>query len=352
MRTLNLYYQCNNNFVYALATSIVSLLIHASEEIQYDIYILTPDITVENQNRIKGMPKDYPKIHCRIVFMDSAVAEEEIRSWNVPAHRFAYVTYYKLLIARYFENTDVHRIMTVGADTLILGDLSELLDFDFHGNPIAMNWSEKLYERRFRRDMKYCIAEMVYFDLDAWRAGKCEERVINRLKKYGDIHGSKDQGLLNMEFQKEITQLPLKYNVYGITWNYSMRGRLMFNNAPVVTKEEVEDAYAHPEIVHLPATFLYRPHEEGTLHPMKEIWWEYCHKTPWRDMKPLPVLAELGAKEKFLRAVYTHSPRWFAEWFFSFCRHGYGFMNSVLYPYRETYGKNIKQIYTEVPLKK
>lgn len=347
MKTLNLYYQCNNNFVYALATSIVSLLVHASECIQYDIYILTPDITKENQDKICGMLADYPKVHCKIVFMDASPLEEEIRSWNVPAHRFAYVTYYKLLLDHYFKGTDVHRIMTVGADTLIMGDLAELVDFNFQGNPIAMNWSEKLYERRFRRDMKYCIAEMVYFDLDAWREGKCEERVINRLKKYGDIHGSKDQGLLNMEFQNEITQLPLKYNVYGITCNFSLRGKMLFNNAPVITKEEVVDAYAHPEIIHLPATFLYRPHEEGTLHPMKDLWWEYCRKTPWKDMKPLPVLAELGAKEKFLRAVYTHSPSWFAEWFFVVCRHGYGWMNSVRFPYQEHYFKPMKQIYTD-----
>lgn len=347
MKTLNLYYQCNNNFVYALATSIVSLLVHASECIQYDIYILTPDITKENQDKICGMLADYPKVHCKIVFMDASPLEEEIRSWNVPAHRFAYVTYYKLLLDHYFKGTDVHRIMTVGADTLIMGDLAELVDFNFQGNPIAMNWSEKLYERRFRRDMKYCIAEMVYFDLDAWRVGKCEERVINRLKKYGDIHGSKDQGLLNMEFQNEITQLPLKYNVYGITCNFSLRGKMLFNNAPVITKEEVVDAYAHPEIIHLPATFLYRPHEEGTLHPMKDLWWEYCRKTPWKDMKPLPVLAELGAKEKFLRAVYTHSPSWFAEWFFVVCRHGYGWMNSVRFPYQEHYFKPMKQIYTD-----
>lgn len=347
MKTLNLYYQCNNNFVYALATSIVSLLVHASECIQYDIYILTPDITKENQDKICGMLADYPKVHCKIVFMDASPLEEEIRSWNVPAHRFAYVTYYKLLLDHYFKGTDVHRIMTVGADTLIMGDLAELVDFNFQGNPIAMNWSEKLYERRFRRDMKYCIAEMVYFDLDAWRVGKCEERVINRLKKYGDIHGSKDQGLLNMEFQNEITQLPLKYNVYGITCNFSLRGKMLFNNAPVITKEEVVDAYAHPEIIHLPATFLYRPHEEGTLHPMKDLWWEYCRKTPWKDMKPLPVLAELGAKEKFLRAVYTHSPSWFAECFFVVCRHGYGWMNSVRFPYQEHYFKPMKQIYTD-----
>lgn len=347
MKTLNLYYQCNNNFVYALATSIVSLLTHASECIQYDIYILTPDITKENQDKICGMLADYPQVHCKIVFMDASPLEEEIRSWNVPAHRFAYVTYYKLLLDHYFKGTDVHRIMTVGADTLIMGDLAELVDFDFQGNPIAMNWSEKLYERRFRRDMKYCIAEMVYFDLDAWRAEKCEERVINRLKKYGDIHGSKDQGLLNMEFQNEITQLPLKYNVYGITCNFSLRGKMLFNNAPVITKEEVVNAYAHPEIIHLPATFLYRPHEEGTLHPMKDLWWEYCRKTPWKDMKPLPVLAELGAKEKFLRAVYTHSPSWFAEWFFVVCRHGYGWMNSVRFPYQEHYFKPMKQIYTD-----
>ena len=131
MKTLNLYYQCNNNFVYALATSIVSLLVHASESIQYDIYILTPDITKENQDKICGMLADYPKVHCKIVFMDASPLEEEIRSWNVPAHRFAYVTYYKLLLDHYFQGTDIHRIMTIGADTLIMGDLAELVDFDF-----------------------------------------------------------------------------------------------------------------------------------------------------------------------------------------------------------------------------
>lgn len=347
MKRLNLYYQCNNNFVYALATSIVSLLVHASKEIQYDIYILTPDITEENQEKITGMLSDYPEVHCRIRFLDASWAEKEIESWHVPSHRFSYVTYYKLLLDHYFQGTDVHEIMTVGADTLIMGDLSGLVDFDFQGNPIAMNWNEKLYERRFRRDMKYCIAEMVYFNLDEWRRRHCEERVVNRLKKYGDIHGSKDQGLLNMEFQNEITQLPLKYNIYGITVNFSLRNKMRFNNAPVVTKQEVIDAYAHPEIIHLPATFLYRPHEQGTVHPMKDVWWEYCRKTPWKDMKPLPVLAKPGAKEKFLRFVYTHTTRNFADWFFIVCRHGYGWWNSVRYPYREHYSAQIKQVYTE-----
>lgn len=346
MRRLNIYYQCDDNWAFFMGTSITSLLENASTEIQYNIYIATTDLSDSNRNKFHVLLKSYPHIHCKIIYMDAAKVEGEIRTWNLPTHRYRNVTYYKLLIDWFFKDIDVDRVIEIGPDTLVMGDLSELIDFDFCGNPIAMNWSEKIYNRRFKRSYKYCIAEMVFFDLEEWRKHHCEERLVNRIKKYGDIVGSKDEGLLNLEFQHEMAQLPLKYNIYGITVNFSWKNKLFFNAAPVVSRQEIRKAYEHPEIIHIPGTFLYRPYEIGSEHPLKELWWDYCKKSPWKDLSPMQPAA-LGVKEKIIRWIYLHAEKEMAEIIFILFRRGYGLAMSFLYPYRKSYSKKIKQIYNE-----
>ena len=343
---IDIYFQSGDNFAFMLGTAITSLYINASKEYFYNIFIASGDMSEENKNKFYLLKDSFQQIKSEITFIDASSWEEEIRSWGVPAHRNNYVTYYKLLIDRYFKDTDVERLISIGTDTLVTGDLHELVDFDFDGHPIAMNWSEKLYERRFKRSHKYCVAEMVYFNLKEWRAKHCEERLIARIKKYGDIYGSKDQGLLNTEFQNDMAQLPLKYNIYGITYFFEWKNKVRFNNAPVMTKEEIKSAYEHPEIIHIPQTFVFRPHEKNSLHPLRPMWWDYCHKeqNPWKDIDEYPS-PKMGSKEKFLRYLYVHLPKGLAEWVFIVFRHGYGWMNSVLYPYHEEYKEGIKQIF-------
>ncbi|WP_282570487.1 glycosyltransferase [Butyrivibrio fibrisolvens] len=93
---------------------------------------------------------------------------------------------------------------------------------------------------------------MVYFNLPEWRKHDCEQRIVQHVKKYGDIYGSKDQGiLLCTVFIDEYAQLPLKYNIYGMTYYFNKFNRRLFNNAPVISKNEIDDAYSNPEIIHL-----------------------------------------------------------------------------------------------------
>jgi lipopolysaccharide biosynthesis glycosyltransferase len=290
---------------------------------------LTPDMSSENKEKFIILISNYKNKNISLEFLDAKYCEETVKSWGVPAHRGSYVTYYKLLLNHYFENKDVESVLHIGADTLVTGSLEELCDFDFKGNPIAMNWSEKLYERHFPHNYHYCIAEMVFFNLPEWRMHNCEERVRRHCIKIGDIYGSKDQGILNMEFQDEWTQLPLKYNIYGITYYFSYRNKRRFNNAPIITKREIEDAYANPQIIHIPRTFLYRPHEKGSREPLKEMWWHYLEKSPWKGMEKQEPYPPLGAKEKFLRYLYLKLPPFLAEPFYIICRQAYGWLNSV-----------------------
>ncbi len=347
MNTIRLYYQSGNNFAFMLATSIISLMEHADNNIEYDIYIASADMSDDNKYKFESILKHYQEIKARITFIDASEYEKEIIDLGLPAHRGNNVTYYKIFVDRYFANTEVEHLMEIGTDTLVTGSLRGLLDFDFQGKPIAMNWSEKLYERRFRRDQRYCVAEMVYFNLPQWRELKCEERLLNRIRLYGDIYGSKDQGFLNMEFKDEFAQLPLKYNVYGNTFYFSDKNKKRFNNAPIVTMDEIKEAYLDPQIIHIPQTFLYRPNHINSLHPLNDMWWRYCRneKNPWANFEALGE-PELGSKEKLLRKVYELLPRDWADYLYIQFRHGYGLYNSIRFPYRDKYDKDkISQVY-------
>lgn len=108
---------------------------------------------------------------------------------------------------------------------------------------------------------RYAIAEMVFFYLPIWKDFRAEERCRRFAKKYGRKHDGKDKDILNMEFQFEYAQLPLKYNIYASTIDFSERNKGKFNAAKVITDKELKEACAHPEIIHIPKTFLYRTRE-------------------------------------------------------------------------------------------
>lgn len=314
-----------------VGTSMTSLLANASKEIHYNIFFIASDLSIENIDKFKSLKEIFPDIDYELIFLDASYCEQEIKSWNVPDHRGSYVTYYKLLIDHYMQGTIIDRIIHIGADTLVMGTLEGLINFDFCGAPFAMNWSERLFHCHFRLNYRYAIAEMVYFNLPVWRAVSAEERCRRFAQKYGNKYDSKDQDILNMEFQFEYAQLPLKYNIYASTLDFSEKHKRKFNGAKAVTDEEIAEAYAHPEIIHIPKTFLYRPHENGSLEPIKDIWWKYLEMSPWRGIQPVET-GQMGAKERLLRWVYVNSPKNFREWFYIVSRKYYGLMRAIVQP--------------------
>lgn len=331
-KRINVLYQCDNNFAFMTGVSFTSLLMNASRDVEYHVYILTPDMSQQNKDKFLEARQAYPQIDITLTFILAEECEKEIMSWNVPAHRGSWVTYYKLLVARLFdENSGVDRIIHIGADTLVTGSLEELADFDFEGAPFAMNWSERLFHCHFRLNYRYAIAEMVYFNLPIWREHKCEERCRRFAKKYGKKYDSKDQDILNMEFQFEYAQLPLKYNIYASTLDFSEKHKRKFNAAKVISDKEVQEAYKNPEIIHIPKTFLRRPHEQGSLDPVRDLWWSYLERSPWKGMEPAES-GEMGSKEKLLRWVYIHTSKNFREWFYIMVRKYYGLMRVIIQP--------------------
>ncbi len=324
-KRVNILYQCDNNFAFMTGVSFMSLAINASPEIFYDVYVLTPDMSEENRDKYRSIVATFPEKEIRLSFLPADECQREVASWGVPSHRGSWVTYFKLFVQRLFpEGSGVDKIIHIGADTLVTGTLEDLADFDFHGMPFAMNWSENHHYGHYPYKAHNCVAEMVYFNLPQWRAHKCEKRIIEHVKKHGDIYGSKDQGILCTQFMEEYAQLPLKYNIYGMTYYFNDFNKRLFNNAPVISKEELKDAYANPEIIHLARTFLYRPCEENSMDSLYDIWWDYCNKSPWKDMVPLKEQPMKGVAERLFRQIFRYFPYQLAATLYVLARHWSG----------------------------
>lgn len=324
-KRLNILFQCDNNFAFMTGVAFSSLILNASERVAYYIYVLTPDMSEENRAKYRKVAFMRSEIEVHIEFLDASICEEEVRSWNVPSHRGSWVTYYKLLLDRFFINRpDVEKIIHIGADTLVTGNLEALADFDFKGQPFAMNWNEQMRFPRYPKAAQYCIAEMIFFNLPEWRAHRCEERILNHVRKHGDLYGSKDQGILCTRFIGEYAQLPLEYNIYGMSYYFTKKNRERFNNAPILTKQEIHKAYENPQIIHLARTFLYRPCEENSLDRLYDLWWDYCKKSPWGDMDPIPANPPLNLSERFFRRLFQILPMPLAEYMYIKARRGAG----------------------------
>lgn len=323
-KRVNLLFQSDDNFAFMVGVAMSSLLENASSDVFYDIYYFALRLSDASRAKFEALRTLHPDVDYRLTMVDAEPFEREFVSLRVHAHRGSYVTYFKLLLDRYFGNTDVDRILHVGADTLVTGSLEGLADFDFGGAPFAMNWTERQHERYHPWRYRACIAEMVYFHLPEWRRHRCEARILRHIREIGDIYGSKDQGLLNVEFQDEFVQLPLKYNVYDMVTHMSRKNLLRYHNAPVYTREEILEAVARPEIIHLARTFLYRPCEEGSLDFNRDLWWAYCDRSPWKGMAPLPPFPPLGAKERLFRWLYRRAPLPLCDFLYIYSRRIFG----------------------------
>lgn len=325
MGRINILYQCSNEYAFMAGVSIVSLLENADRNIEYCIYILNEKMSDQNRKCFAALKEEYPTIHFTIEFLDATICSRLFAKWKVPNHRGSNATYFKLLSYHFFKDTDVKQIIYIDADSLILGNLAGLVRFDFHGKPIALCWQEKMRFRHVPLHVPYHSGSMVYFNYPEWVKHNCEARIREHILNIGEIYGSKDEGIMNMEFEGEIARLPLKYNVYSLSLFMDRKSLKKFYNAPVLREKEIIEAQKFPQIVHVPRTFLYRPFEKGSKDPISELWWSYCNKSPWKGMKMKPAYPPLGAKEKLLRFLYLHLPDKLANRVYIAFRHGYGY---------------------------
>lgn len=126
-------------------------------------------------------------------------------SWEAMA-----AMYSRVLVPKIFDVQD--RVLWLDADTLVLDDINELLDFEMHGHLTA----QPIARRRSRfGDFPSFNSGVMLFDVEAWNAEDTTDKMIHLMNNWdGPEPGGVVETLLNFHFAGNIEELPVHYH-----WN-------------------------------------------------------------------------------------------------------------------------------------
>jgi lipopolysaccharide biosynthesis glycosyltransferase len=213
---------------------------------------------------------------------------------------------------------DVHKVISLDSDTMILGNIEQLWNYDVHGAPIAgvddcMGRVAMVKTQHLEEDTPHCNAGMYVVDLDVWRAEnwtKLFEQYIRGLFDRGIALGGYEEEVITHTLSDRFFLLPPRFNVMTLELVLSYKELCAFRQPKTYySEEEMNRAIESPVITHTTNFFYIRKRifEANSDHPMRKNYEKYRALTPWKNDPPMD--AHYSFKNKLMKNVWHWMPR-------------------------------------------
>ena len=281
---LNFLYQFNEKYVPYAGVSITSLLENNKNADDITIYLLGEEISDDSKDRLLQQINIYGR---KGVFIDASEVIEKMQTLGLNGYRDSYATNIKMFVAQYIPET-VDRLLYIDCDSIVAGSVEKLFTMSLDGKPIAMVLDSMCLRHKqtvgfTKRDL-YFNGGVVLFDMKTWRAQKCEEQIVEHIKKVRSHYMAPDQDILNIVLKDKIKVLSVKYNLQPFHMAYSYDQYMRFFGQPrYYKKTTVEKANKEAVIYH---TFRFLgefPWHKGSLHPATALFDRYLAISLWKD---------------------------------------------------------------------
>ncbi|MDR1467389.1 MAG: glycosyltransferase family 8 protein [Oscillospiraceae bacterium] len=302
-REIPLFMSTDDNYTFATVVSITSALKNANPNTFYKIHVLVPEGNFKscNRSKIKQVQELYSK-NCEIVIVDMKDDFDSIPKTD----GYSSPAYYRLKIHEIFPG--LNKGIYVDVDTVILEDLTQLLDWDMHDYLIAgvpdgqrLNNYEN-YKKYLGIDgmQNYINSGVMVMQLNGLRESGISEKFNEFIEGKSKLGGIPfvDQSVINSALYGKITDLPLKFN----TQTYLPLGKpneaLGYFN--IFGEENWMEAVESPAIIHYAGAEKPWNFREG---PSFNEWWKYAKDSNvWDEIvqKCLPQLGFENEQDLFL----------------------------------------------------
>ena len=283
---MDIFYAFNDAYAALAGISIYSLLENNKDCDSIRFYIVDSGISKINRDKIQDLIEDKGR---EITFFEmpsfSGILGEDVDTgrWNINV-------YSKLFVGSILPD-DVHKVISIDCDTVIVRSLKELWDTDISAAIVAgVNEAMSKYYRRYlgKEDKDYYLnSGLLVFNLDALRNEKYEERFLECMKKYGNSLAYLDQDAINAVVpNNRMVIVPPKFNAITPIFCCSYKELIKTRWASMYyTENEFNEAKAKPHIIHFTTFFMndLRPWFEGSQHPKLEEFLKYKNTSPWKD---------------------------------------------------------------------
>ena len=279
---MNVLYTCDNNYIWLMAISTISLFETNKNMKDLSVYLLGENISDENKKILDDIAKKYNR---NIVVID--VEKIEIPT-KLASTRWPISAFTRLFAGEYLPN-DMKKILYLDCDTIINGDISKLDTIEF--NDYYLMGVRDCINSRYNRnigldpDDTYINAGVILMNLDELRKINVREKINSFIDNYGNCISFADQDILNGIYKSKIGTIDPNYDVMTIFAEYEYKDIIKLRNpSKFYGKEKIDDAKNNPLIIHYTTNMkTIRPWYSNSDHKLKENFLKYLSMSPYKD---------------------------------------------------------------------
>ena len=219
-KVIPVFFAADDNYVPCLAVAIKSLIMNASRDYEYKIYVMHNDMSVENQQSLKFFEEE----GFQILFPEIKEGLDKITERKTNKLRCDYFTltiYFRLFIPAMFPQYD--KGIYLDSDVVVPGDISELYNIELGDNMIGacvdlsvqeiepiVNYFDKAVGVNHE---KYINSGVLLMDLKRLRQAKLDSRFLELLTTYQFDSIAPDQDYINSMCDGNIMHLPAEWDI-------------------------------------------------------------------------------------------------------------------------------------------
>ncbi len=290
MKSINILYLSSAAYAIPAAVSLCSLFENNRHLDEINVWFADAGLTEEDRRELEKLCDRY---HRGITFLSLQSADTMLEQAGVRKWSDSYATFYKIFSCFHLKD-GIDRVLYIDSDTVVLGSLDELCDYDMEGYACAMAGSGMTGAvKSYMEFTDYFNAGVIYFNLAYWRKNNTEQAFIDAInseegKKYTMVG---DETLINTVLKGKIKKLPLKYNFESSWgrwgWNHSLYPQLNWtgDNKPYYSDEEIAEAGNNPVVGHYVDLTTGRPWDYLNDNPFRKEFEQYSEILhPWKKI--------------------------------------------------------------------
>ncbi|MBV9077397.1 MAG: glycosyltransferase family 8 protein [Methylobacteriaceae bacterium] len=207
--TIHVLFCIDRGYVAQAGVAIASL-VASNPESALEISIASFDPLLDASERIfASASRRHPDCRIRCYHLDEGAFAD------LPTtQRFSTSIYTRIILDRFIDSQQT-RVLYLDADTLICADLRPLWNEPLDGKVMGVVRDHFRLDGEqigFGPDTPYFNSGVLLIDMAAWRAARCEERVLDYLARHGQSLPWMDQDALNVALRDEVKFLDLAWN--------------------------------------------------------------------------------------------------------------------------------------------
>ncbi len=275
-KNIPIFFAFNNDYSIPAAVAFFSLINKAKLETFYQMYVLHPDISFENQKMLKEIAERKNNAELTFIntngFLDKEWSEGTFTS-TYASSVFTQDTLIRCFASKFFPHLD--KIIYSDVDVVFMDDISELIDINLNDKYIgavkgAFSKFSKDELSHFKQE-HYEMLKDTYFAGGIWvmnlkkiREDNLEEKMLKIIKDNTIVKRFPDQDIMNIACENKVEFLPLNYIFYPYMQDLLKNPDFESH----YTKEEMYDSIFNPKILHFAAS---KPWNNSPRY--SDIWW-------------------------------------------------------------------------------